>query len=144
MRRCFSLYLISTPHSDIPLLHNGRKSDKDETGEELTRAEGEVTLGIRVSTVQHCEMDRAFPFGLPAWSKLFPLTSRLRVVPRRDPAFLAGGFGRENKERGKKAFRDPQELRASEGGRWRAYSSIQFRSKSRDVDTETVGRSAVR
>lgn len=65
-------------------------------------------------------------------------------MPRRDPAFLARGFGRENKERGKKAFRDSRELRASEGGRWRAYSSIQFRSKSQDVDTETVGRSAVR
>jgi len=65
-------------------------------------------------------MDRPFPVGLPTRPELFPLTSRLRVVPRRDPASPAGDFGRENKKRGKKKknvrqFRDSRELRARRG-----------------------------
>jgi len=70
--------------------------------------QGKITLGIRV---RHCEMDRTFPVGLPTWSEFFPLTSKFRVVPHRDPS-PAEGFRRENKKRGKKkAFHDPRELR---------------------------------
>lgn len=59
-------------------------------------------------------------------------------MPRRDPTFLAGGFrGGKIRNEAKKAFRDPRELRAGEGDHWRAYSSIQFRSKSRNVDTDS-------
>lgn len=127
--------------------NKGRKSGKggNWAGSGAFADGGGVTSGIRISTVRQREMDRLLLVGLPARSELFPLTFRLRVVTRRTTHHFGHeeNKGTEPKKKKKKKRlvipQKPGERTRVAAVRSARDSSIQFRSKSRDIDTE-LGR----